>query len=125
MTGQRNVRDLPVERPFNLYVNERELVTIMASPENLEELAVGWLWANDLISQCAELKRIMVDAPRAIIWTEIEAELPPTFKKTISSGCGGGVLIADLSARLPHVESDTTISKVALGTLMADFFDRC
>lgn len=124
VTGRRNSADLPVERPFNLYVNERELVTVMASPENLEELAVGWLWVNDLISRTSKIKRIMVDVPRGIIWTEIDGDLPPTFKRTVSSGCGGGVLIADILASPAHIKSTITISTAALSALMDDFFNR-
>lgn len=124
MTGRRNSENLPIERPFIFYVNEREIVTIMASPDNLDELAAGWLWANDLISGAAEISRIMIDVERSIIWTEITGDVPQTFRRTISSGCGGGALIADLSAKLAHVVSPINLAMPALGVLMDDFFSR-
>ncbi len=122
MSGSRDAGKLPSERPFRLIVNEREIVTLMATPDELEDLAVGWLWANDLISNVQEVKQLMADAPRALIWVEISGELPKTFKRTISSGCGGGALIADLSAGLPRVESTLVVEIRTLARLMDDLF---
>ena len=122
MSGPRDASMLPVERPFRLIVNEREIVTLMATPQDLEDLAFGWLWANDLITEAGEVKQLMADAPRALIWVEISGKLPDTFTRTISSGCGGGALIADLSAQLPKLTSTLAVEVTTLARLMDDFF---
>ena len=122
MSGPRETHRLPVERPFRIIVNERDIVTLMATPDELEDLAVGWLWANDLISEAQEVERLMADTRRALIWVEISGEPPKTFRKTISSGCGGGALITDLSAGLACVESTLAIELATLARLMDDFF---
>ncbi len=125
MTGRRSPEAVPVERPFRLLINEREIVTLMATPELLEELAVGWLWANDLIVGLDDVIRIMPDIPRSLIWVEIRGQLPQTLHRTVSSGCGGGALIADLSAKLPQVTSTLKVPSERLSQLMDDFFVRC
>ena len=122
--SKRNASQTPVERPFRFCVNDRTLVTIMATPELLEELAAGWLWSNDLIETAEEIKGIFCDVKRALIGVEISGEVPQTINRTVSSGCGGGALIADMSAALPKIEGDLKIAQPDLSRLMAEFFER-
>ena len=114
-------RGLPVERPLRIFVNDSELVTLMATPDQLDELIHGWLWANGLISAASDLLKHFIDADRAIIWTEIKGEIPTVTTRTTGSGCGGGQLIADLSAELPKIDSDLHVSLARLGELQARF----
>ena len=121
MSGRRTQDSQPVERPLRVFVNDTELVTLMATPERLEELAFGWLWANALIADASDVTKLLVDAERSIIWSQIKGETPVAAVRTIGSGCGGGQLIADLSAKLPKVTGNLRLPLADLIELQADF----
>ncbi len=121
MSGRHGPESQPAERPLRVYVNDNELVTLMATPERLKELAFGWLWANGLIARASDVTQILIDAERSIIWARIKGEAPTVLKSTIGSGCGGGQMIADLTGRLPKVNADLKIPLAALSKLQADF----
>lgn len=121
MIKPRTKENLPVERPLRLYVNDTELVTLMATPSDLEELTYGWLWSNELISSVADVRDLVIDTDRALIWAKVAAEVPENLSRTISSGCGGGALIGDWLERLPKIDSDFKISRDCLGRLFTQF----
>jgi FdhD protein len=121
---RRGREDLPVEHPFRFFVNDREIATLMATPEMLEELAVGWLWSNDLIESHADLNKLLVDIDRSIIWTEISGRLPERLNKTISSGCGGGTVLRDLTEAVPPNDGRLALPLELLSELFSDFLRR-
>lgn len=124
MGRKRTTGDLPVERPLRLFVNDSELVTLMATPQDLEELAYGWLWSNKLIARVDDVVKLMVDADRALIWADIKGSVPAGGVRTISSGCGGGESITKWSEELPVVTGKLRVSGERLGRLFADFLQR-
>lgn len=115
------LRGLPAERPLRIFVNDTELVTLMATPDRLEELICGWLWSNGLISAASEILKQLIDVDRAIVWAEIKGDVPDATTRTIGSGCGGGQLIADLSQELPKVGDDLRLSMARLLELQTGF----
>jgi FdhD protein len=52
------------EVPFTIEVNNTEIATVLASPSNLDELAVGFLFTSGLIQGSADIKSISVDMER-------------------------------------------------------------
>ncbi|MCL8207027.1 MAG: formate dehydrogenase accessory sulfurtransferase FdhD [Actinomycetia bacterium] len=64
-------RPAAVERPFTLYVNGRELVTIVASPSHLLELALGYLANEGLIARADEVTTRVVDPEAGQIWLHV------------------------------------------------------
>jgi FdhD protein len=121
---RRGRDDLPAEHPFRFFVDDREIATLMATPELLDELAVGWLWSNDLIGNAADVKKLLVDIERSIIWAEISGRLPERLSKTISSGCGGGTVLRDLTEAVPPNAGRLKLSLPSLSQLFSDFFRR-
>jgi len=119
MTKTRSA--LPAERPLRLFVNDTELVTLMATPDQLEELAYGWLWSNNLISAADDVLELLADADRALIWIKTRRELPPTLTRTVASGCGGGELVVKLTDSLPRVDSGLKVSLTELYDRQAEF----
>lgn len=97
--------DLPAEKPFRLFVNDKMILTLMATPHQLDELICGWLWSNDLIASATDITKLYVDVTRSIIFAEIKGEAPREIQRVISSGCGGGEMIANFLDAIPEVQS--------------------
>jgi FdhD protein len=53
--GQRRTMQIPAERPLTLYVDKRELVTLMTLGAAPELLALGYLRNQQLIASLAEI----------------------------------------------------------------------
>ena len=50
------------ERPLTIFLDGRELVTMLCSPVELEALSVGWLFSEGLLESRDNIKDISVDA---------------------------------------------------------------
>lgn len=80
------------ELPLTIILNDRELVTLLSSPEDLKYLAVGFLYSEGLIKGKDELERILIDAERGVARVEARGEnnTEEVFRRLITSGCGRG-----------------------------------
>jgi FdhD protein len=83
-------------------LNGRELATFMCSPIRLEELALGFLRSEGIITALADVAALTVAANgRCVdVWLH-DVNRPVPDKRIITSGCGGGVTFDDLSERHP------------------------
>ena len=59
--GRTQVVHMPEERPLTLYVNRRELVTLMTLGAHPEWLVLGWLRNQRLAEHLEEIHSIQVD----------------------------------------------------------------
>ena len=80
----------PDEVAVSLTVNGILWLTFMCSPFQIEELAVGFLFNENVIKDHEEIAQIWVCANRSNvdIWLEHAAQPPTDWKRT--SGCNGG-----------------------------------
>jgi len=83
------------ELPVTLVINSKPLVTLLCSPSELEELAVGFLLTEGILRDKKTIKKLDVDEKELSVRIEL-SDLPADFsrmfeKRTISSGCGKGV----------------------------------
>jgi FdhD protein len=82
------------EFPLTIILNDEELVTLLCSPENLKNLAVGFLASEGFINSKDEIKNITVDDRRGVVRVETDPTRKSAqeliFKRIISSGCGRG-----------------------------------
>ena len=89
------VDEVAAELPVRLVLNKGPLVTLLCTPAELEELAVGFLLSEGLLHERSSLKALSVssDGPTVNIEiTGLPAGWEPAFeKRTISSGCGKGI----------------------------------
>lgn len=97
------IDEVASELPIRLVLNNEPLVTLLCTPAELEELAVGFLLSEGLLRDKSAIKKLEVDEREATVRIEL-ADLPPDFsklfeKRTISSGCGKGVTFT--SYRMP------------------------
>ncbi len=100
------------ESPVTIILNDQELVTLLASPDNLDYLAVGFLSSEGLLQSKEELKSVIVDDVRGVVRVQSlikkESAQDILFKRVITSGCGRGASFYSAADASSHkVNSDT------------------
>ena len=134
------------ESRWSLYVNDQEVVTFMATSRNLHHLALGFLASEGLIVGLDDIASVRVNLASDCAYWYIPAlglnetrSMPvcedgvgsiqvrltrETFilptRRTITSGCGGGVTFADLSKEQPPIESDIRVSPAQIFAMMRE-----
>lgn len=89
------------EVPVWLEVNRLPTVTWMCTPDQLEELAVGWLHGEGYIRDLRDLKSLRPCATDLGFWAEVEASQVEAVaaddrRRVLASGCGAvSVALAD------------------------------
>jgi FdhD protein len=98
--GQKRTLHIPAERALTVYVDKRELVTLMTLGAHPEWLVLGYLRNQRLVDSIAEIESITVDweVGAAAVKTrhgitDIEKR---TEKRVVTTGCGQGSLFGDL-----------------------------
>jgi len=90
---------ITTEFPITIMLNNRELVTLLCSPTDLEYLAVGFLFSEGLLKSKDEIKKITVDDQTGVVRVETKKakELPfeLSHKPLIASGGGRGAATYD------------------------------
>lgn len=82
-----------IEAPLTIFLNERELVTLLCTPEHMDELAVGFLYSEGLLAGAKDLQSVQVDADKGLAWVIGNEKVlaGQTFlKRYITTGCGKG-----------------------------------
>jgi FdhD protein len=88
---------LAAERTISLTVNGQHLFAIQCLPEMLEELVVGFLFTEGLLSRLDQIGDLRVDAQSAVVRidvsVDIAADAVEKFRAGLraGSGCGRGV----------------------------------
>ncbi len=98
--GQPRTLFIPAERALTVYVDKRELVTLMTLGAHPEWLVLGYLRNQRLVDSIAEIESITVDweVGAAAVKTrhgitDIEKR---TEKRVVTTGCGQGSVFGDL-----------------------------
>lgn len=112
--GENIVVSIPAERSLTVYVDKRELVTLMTLGAHPELLVLGFLRNQRLITAVSDVESITVDwdVGAAAVKTRhgianIEAR---TAKRVITTGCGQGSVFGDLMAEI----SDLNLPKARI-----------
>ncbi len=100
--GQPQMLDIPAERALTVYVDKRELVTLMTLGAQPEWLVLGYLLNQRLIRAAHEVESITVDweVGAAAVKTHhgIADLAEKTAKRVVTTGCGQGSVFGDLMA---------------------------
>jgi FdhD protein len=106
--GQRRTMQIPAERPLALYVDKRELVTLMTLGAAPELLALGYLRNQQLIASLDEIESVTVDwdVGAAAVKTrggsmDFEAR---TAQRIVTTGCGQGTMFGNLMQQIDQVK---------------------
>jgi FdhD protein len=111
--GERGTTSIPAERPLTVYVDRRELVTLMTLGAHPEWLVLGYLRNQRLVHSLDEIDSITVDwdVGAAAVKTRrgIAKFKERTAKRVVTTGCGQGSVFGNLmdeveSIRLPEAK---------------------
>jgi FdhD protein len=107
------------EALVRLHVNGRELARLMCTPEQLDDLALGFLRSEGLIRELADVRLVVVCPSRTCVdvWLK-DANLELPGRPVLTSGCGGGITFADLEAAGEPVRSGLRVRAGEIGRLM-------
>ncbi len=100
--GYSEVEDLVVcEQPLTIYLNGNDLVTLLCTPEHLEDLTVGYLVSEGLITALEEIDYLKLDAASEKISVNLKGagniEDKIFVRRYLSTGSGKGVSFDQLS----------------------------
>ncbi len=117
--GQTRLLEIPAERPLTVYVDKRELVTLMTLGAHPEWLVLGYLLNQRLIRAANEVESITVDweVGAAAVKTHhgITDLSEKTAKRVVTTGCGQGSVFGDLMADVDTIAlPDATLTQSAL-----------
>jgi FdhD protein len=110
--GEAETLSIPAERPLTVYVDRRELVTLMTLGAHPEWLVLGYLRNQRLVATPDEVESVTVDwevEAAAVKTREGIARIEErTARRVVTTGCGQGSVFGDLmgeveALRLPDV----------------------
>ncbi len=122
--GQRRCIYVPDERPLTLFVDKRELVTLMTLGAMPELLALGYLRNQRLVESVESVESVTVDWDVAAVAVRtregIEDIEHKTARRVVTTGCGQGTVFGDMmdsvdALRLP----DAATARIGQRTLQS------
>lgn len=112
------------EHPLTLYVDKREIVTLMTLGQAPEALAIGYLRNQRLVRSVEDIAAVQVDwETEAVAVTTrkaIKGLREKMRKRTVTTGCGQGTVFGDLMEEIDSIElrDDVRLSEEALYSLL-------
>ncbi len=126
--GERRRIAIPAERALTVFVDTRELVTLMTLGAAPELLVLGYLRNQRLVSGIDDIDSVTVDwdVEAAAVRTRrgIDDFDAKTAKRVVTTGCGQGTVFGDLMGEVdaielaPPSEPAARISQATLYTLL-------
>jgi len=111
-----------IEESFiSIFVNGRELVTMMATPQQQEHLAVGYLFTEGLIAHRDDVLDVSL-APNQTcvdVWLK-KNDLTLPQRRILTSGCGKGTTFDNNTVQLPPLNSNLRLTHQQLAHLMRE-----
>jgi FdhD protein len=105
--GERDTVSVPAERPLTVYVDKRELVTLMTLGARPEWLVLGYLRNQRLVNALDEIESVTVDweVGAAAVNTRcgIERIEERTAKRVVTTGCGQGSVFGGLMDEIESI----------------------
>lgn len=100
---------LPVvsEKAVTIFLNNQEIVTAMTLGDYLEELAIGFLFNQNIISAGDKIEQVDYDEELSVVVvrthkkTKFEKKLK---RKILTSGCAQGTLYGDIVEKFETIE---------------------
>jgi FdhD protein len=98
--GRQSTISIPAERPLTVYVDKRELVTLMTLGGAPEALTLGYLRNQRLVRSIEDVVSVQVDwsvdAVAVVTRNGIADVEERTAKKVVTTGCGQGSVFGGL-----------------------------
>lgn len=104
------IREIAIagERPLTLYLNKREIVTLMTLGAEPEALVLGYLRNQGMVKAFSQIRAVQVDwdvEAAVVVADEIGEELEEKLAhKTVTTGCGQGTQYGALMDDLESIQ---------------------
>lgn len=119
--GESRTVQIACERPLTIYLNKREIVTLMTLGAAPEALVLGYLRNQGFIHSLDEVEAIQVDweveAAAVITHSETKGLEEKLQQRTVTSGCGQGTMFGNMMDKLSEVSLEQ--SKLKQSTVYA------
>jgi FdhD protein len=112
------------EHPLTLYVDKREIVTLMTLGQAPEALAIGYLRNQRLVHSIEQLAAVQVDWETESVAITTHKRLPGIearmTRRTVTTGCGQGTVFGGLMEEIDSIKlrDDVTLDEDALHALL-------
>ncbi|BAL22416.1 formate dehydrogenase accessory sulfurtransferase FdhD [Azoarcus sp. KH32C] len=122
--GEPVPTEIAGEFPLTLYVDRREIVTLMTLGAAPEALTIGWLRNQRLVASLDDIESVQVDWDVGAVavttrhgLVDAEARLG---SRTVTTGCGQGTVFGGLMDEIDaiHLPADRRLSQETLYALM-------
>ena len=104
---------IPAERPITLYLNNKELLTVMTLGMNTKSLIIGYLRNQQLVSSLDDIESIQIDWDVSAAAIKLKGSASNvdrlTEKVTITSGCGQGTMFGNLTEDIGKFKLDSNL----------------
>lgn len=108
--GQQVDGHVAAERALTIYLNRREIVTVMTLGTHPELLALGWLRNQRLVTDINQIISIKAnwetESVNVTTNKDIENLDEKLSKKTVTTGCGQGAMYGDMMAGINKIQLD-------------------
>ena len=98
---------IAVERALTLYLDKREIVTLMTLGNHPELLILGWLRNQRMIEDIEALRAVQVDwetgSAAIVTWDGVDNLDARLERKTVTTGCGQGTVFGDLMEDIDEI----------------------
>jgi FdhD protein len=106
--GERGTTSIPAERPLTVFIDKRELVTLMTLGARPEWLVLGYLRNQRLVRSVDEVESITVDweVGAAAVKTRsgIKRIKQRTARRVVTTGCGQGSVFGGLMDEIEAIQ---------------------
>ncbi len=122
--GEVHTTAIAGEHPLTIYIDKREVVTLMTLGQAPEALTIGYLRNQRLVSALDEIAAVQVDwETNAVAVTTrkgVKGLRERMKKRTVTTGCGQGTVFGDLMDEIDSIKlrDDITLNEEALYALL-------
>jgi FdhD protein len=109
------------ERPLTIFLNKREIVTLMTLGTHPEMLTLGYLLNQQLVPSLESITAIQVDwaVESVAVTTAIEDIDEKLSRRTVTTGCGQGTVFGKLAEKVNRLRlPETTVVQSRLYALL-------
>jgi FdhD protein len=115
--GETVATPIAGEHPLTLYIDKRELVTLMTLGAHPEALAIGYLRNQRLVAGIEDILSVQVDWETEAVAIQTRSGLADltdrVARRTVTTGCGQGTVFGDLMEEIDDIRlrEDVQISE--------------
>ena len=95
------------EHPLTIYLNKKEIVTLMTLGKYPELLTIGYLYNQGFVKSILDIETVQVDweTKSAVVVSSKSSHIweEKLRKRTVTSGCGQGTMFGDLMENLSGI----------------------